>query len=152
MVWLGALRLPQDRPFGTCQVRILIREALLYAAVSAFSLGVDIATLFILVQYFLSPYLLASTVSYSAGLCVGYVLCITAVFKNRRLKRQPLEFAGFAVVGVIGLVINAAVMSFAVGYMGIHYLSAKFSASFVTFTWNFCARRRLLFVLPNATA
>jgi putative flippase GtrA len=129
----------------------LIREALLYTAVSALSLCIDIAILWSLVQYYRLPYLLATTVSYSVGLCLGYVLSITAVFKYRKLKNQPLEFAGFAGVGIIGLAINAAAMSFGVGFLGEHVLTAKCGAALLTFTWNFLARRQLLFVRPNAT-
>ena len=136
---------------GIGQLKSLIREALLYTAVSAFLLCVDIAILWTLVQYFSLSYLLATTVSYSAGMCLGYVLSITAVFKYRRLKSQPIEFAGFTGVGVVGLAINAAAMPFGVGYLGEHFLTAKCGAAFLTFALNFLARRQLLFVRPRAT-
>ena len=131
---------------GDSQVMILIREATLYAAMSAFLLCVDIALLWILVQYFSWPYLLAATVSFSAGILLGYILSVTAVFKYRRLKNQPIEFASFAAVGIVGLAINAAAMSIGVGYLGEHYLAAKCGAACLTFVWNFAARRQLLFV------
>lgn len=101
--------------------------------------------------YFSLPYLPAATISYSIGLLVGYVLSVTAVFKYRRLKSQPLEFVGFAMVGVIGLAINAAAMAFGVGYLGEHYLTAKCGAAALTFVWNFSVRRQLLFALPRAS-
>jgi putative flippase GtrA len=74
-------------------MKILIREALAYAAVSGFALLVDIGILWILVRYFAWPYLLAAAASFSVGLLVGYALSVTAVFKYRRLKSQPLELA-----------------------------------------------------------
>jgi putative flippase GtrA len=111
------------------QVKILIREALLYAAMSAFLLCIDIALLWILVQHFSWAYLGAATVSFSAGILVGYILSVTAVFKFRRLKNQPIEFASFAAVGIVGLAIKAAAMSFAVGYLREHYLAANRAAS-----------------------
>jgi len=147
---LGSLRLPQSANMGDSQVKILIRDALLYAAMSAFLLCVDIALLWILVQYFSWPYLLATTVSFSAGILVGYILSVTAVFKYRRLKNQPIEFASFAAVGSVGLAINAAAMSFGVGYLGEHYSLAKCHAACLSFTWNFAARRQLLFVPSRA--
>jgi putative flippase GtrA len=132
-------------------VKILIREALLYATMSAFLLCVDIAVLWILVQYLLWPYLLAATVSFSAGILVGYILSVAAVFKYRRLKNQPIEFASFAAIGIVGLGINAAAMSFGVGYLGEHYLAAKCGAACLTFVWSFAARRQLLFAPGRAT-
>lgn len=149
---LGSLRLPQSANMDDSQVKILIRQALLYAAMSAFLLCVDIALLWILVQYFSWPYLLAASVSFSAGILVAYILSVTAVFKYRRLKNQPIEFASFAAVGIVGLAINAAAMSFGVGYLGEHYLTAKCGAACLTCVWNFTARRQLLFVPGRAAS
>jgi putative flippase GtrA len=137
---------------GDGKVKILIREALLYTGMSAFLLCGDIALLWILVQYFFWPYLLAATVSFSAGILLGYILSITAVFKYRRLKNKRIEFASFAAVGIIGLLINAAAMSFGVGYLGEHFLAAKCGSACLTFIWNFAARRQLLFVPDRAAA
>jgi len=131
-------------------VKILIREALAYAAVSGFALVVDIGILWILVHYFAWPYLLAAAVSFSAGLLVGYVLSVTAVFKFRRLKNQSLELASFTAIGLVGLGINLAAISFGVRYLGAHYLVAKCGAAALTFIWNFAARRQLLFVQRRA--
>ena len=133
-------------------MRILIREALLYATMSALLLSVDIGFLWMLVQYLSWPYLLAATVSFSVGTLVGYLLSITAVFNYRRLKSQPIEFAGFAAIGIIGLAINAAAISFGVGFLGQHYLVAKCGAACLTFVWNFAARRQLLFVPSRAVS
>ena len=133
-------------------MRTLIREALLYGAMSAFLLCVDIGILWILVQYLSWPYLLAATLSFSVGVFVGYILSVTAVFKHRRLKNPPIEFGSFAAIGIVGLAINAAAISFGVGYMGEHYLVAKCRAACLTFVWNFAARRQLLFVPRRAAS
>jgi putative flippase GtrA len=127
-------------------MKILIQEALRYAAVSACALLIDITILFILVHYFSWWYLGAATASFLAGLLVGYALSVTLVFKYRRLKDWRLEFASFAVIGAGGLAINAAVMSVAVKYLGLHYLIAKCGAAGFTFVWNFVVRRQFLFV------
>jgi putative flippase GtrA len=127
-------------------MRIVIQEALRYAAVSACALIIDIAILFALVHYFSWWYLSAATASFLVGLLVGYALSVTVVFKYRRLEDRRLEFASFAAIGAGGVAINAAAMSFAVKYLGLHYLIAKCSAAGFTFLWNFAARRQLLFV------
>jgi putative flippase GtrA len=151
MAGLGSLRLRQSASMGDGQVKSLIREPLLYAVMSAFLLCVDIALLWILVEYFSWPYLLAAAVSYSAGILIGYILSVTAAFKHPRLKNQSIEFASFVAVGIRGLAINAAAMSFGVGYLAEDYLAAKCGAAWLTFDWKFVTRRQLLFV-PSRTA
>lgn len=133
-------------------MKTLIKEIVLYAGMSAFLLCIDIALLWIFVQYLSLPYLLAATVSFSAGILLGYMLSVTTVFKYRRLKDHPVEFASYAAVGAVGLAINAAAMSFSVGYLGQHYLAAKCGAACLTFVWNFAARRQLLFVPARAVS
>jgi putative flippase GtrA len=127
-------------------MRLVIQEALRYAAVSACAFIVDITILFILVHYFSWWYLGAATASFLAGLLVGYALSITLVFRYRRLKDQRLEFVSFTAIGAVGVAINAAAISFGVKYLGLHYLIAKCGAAGFTFVWNFVARRQLLFV------
>ena len=127
-------------------MRMVIHEALRYAAVSACTFVVDITILFILVHYLSWWYLGAATASFLAGLVVGYALSVTLVFRYRRLKDRRLEFASFAAIGAVGVAINAAAMAFAVKYLGLHYLIAKCGAAGFTFVWNFVARRQFLFV------
>jgi putative flippase GtrA len=127
-------------------MRMVIHEALRYAAVSACTFVVDISILFILVHYLSWWYLGAATASFLAGLVVGYALSVTLVFRYRRLKDRRLEFASFAAIGAVGVAINAAAMAFAVKYLGLHYLIAKCGAAGFTFVWNFVARRQFLFV------
>lgn len=131
-------------------MKILLREALAYAAVSGVALVIDIGILWILVHYFAWPYLLAAVASFSVGLLVGYALSVTAVFKYRRLKSQPLELASFTAIGVVGLGVNVTAISLGVRYWGVHYLVAKCGAAGLTFIWNFAARRQLLFVPRRA--
>jgi putative flippase GtrA len=143
---LEPVRLPKGS-IGTVGImRILIQEALRYAAVSVCALLVDFTILFILVHYFSWWYLGAATASFLAGLLVGYALSVTLVFTYRRLEDRRLEFASFAAIGTVGVAINAAAMSFGVKYLGLHYLIAKGGAAGFTFVWNFVARRQFLFV------
>jgi putative flippase GtrA len=127
-------------------MKIVIQEALRYAAVSACAFMIDFSLLFILVHYLSWWYVAAATTSFLVGLLVGYVLSVTLVFRYRRLNDKRIEFASFAGIGVVGLVINAAVISFGVRILGVHYLIAKCGAASFTFAWNYVARRELLFV------
>jgi putative flippase GtrA len=143
---LEPVRLPQSPPGAAINVKSVIQEGLRYTAVSACALLVDISLLWILVHYFSWGYLAAATTSFLAGLVVGYALSVTLVFKYRRMKDPRVEFASFAGIGAVGVAINAAAISFGVKYLGLHYLVSKCGAAGFTFTWNFLARRQLLFV------
>lgn len=127
-------------------MKVLAQEAIRYAAVSGCALIVDISVLFILVHYLSWWYVAAATASFLVGLSLSYVLSVTLVFKYRRLRDPRVEFASFTAIGVIGLVVNAAAISFGVRIAGLHYLIAKCGAAGCTFVLNFVVRRQLLFV------
>jgi putative flippase GtrA len=128
----------------------LVKEALAYFAVSACALLLDISLLYILVRYFSWWYVAAASASFLAGLLVVYGLSLSLVFKYRRLEDPRIEFATFACIGMVGLVINATIISFGVTFLGLPYLLAKSGAAGFTYIWNFAARRQLLFVQRHA--
>lgn len=128
----------------------VVRDALRYLLVSGCALFVDIGVLWVLVRYFSWWYLAAATTSFLSGIVVAYVLSITMVFDHRRLNDQRVEFLSFAAIGGVGLAINAGVIFMAVGYFGVHYLSAKCIAAGFTFAFNFFARRQFLFIHHSA--
>jgi putative flippase GtrA len=127
-------------------MKTVVREATRYATVSVCAFIIDLTVLFALVHYLSWWYVAAATASFLVGLLVAYVLSVTRVFAYRQLQDSRVEFASFAGIGVVGVGINAAVMSFGVKVLGVHYLLAKCGAAAFTFVWNFAARRQLLFV------
>lgn len=133
-------------------MRTLAREAAGYFGISVIALAVDMGVLALLVHDASLGYLPAACISFCVGLLVSYTLSVSWVFKHRRLSRKPLEFASFAVLGSLGLGVNAMVMSLAVRVGGLHYLIAKGLAAVCTFTCNFIARRQLLFAPRAGTA
>jgi putative flippase GtrA len=143
---LETLRLSYGSPKVAGFMRVVVREALRYTAVSGCAFLIDIIILFVLVHYFSWWYLAAATFSFSLGLLFGYTLSITLVFKYRRVKDRRLEFASFAAIGIVGAAINAAAISFGVNRLGLYYLLAKCGAAGLTFVWGFVTRRQLLFV------
>ena len=129
----------------------LFKEAVGYGLVSAIALAIDAGILFVLVHFFLWWYLAAATVSFTLGVLVAYVLAVTLVFKRRRLDDRRLEFATFAAVGVVGLLLNTAVIYVGVHSFGLDYMIAKAIAACFTFVGNFVARRQLLFARAATT-
>jgi putative flippase GtrA len=129
----------------------LFREALRYAFASGCALLVDVAVLWMLVEYCSWWYLAAATASFLSGMVVAYLMSITLVFTRRRLADRRAEFLSFAAIGAVGLAINASVIFLAVRYLGLFFLAAKGVAAGFTFAFNFFARRQLLFV-PSPAA
>jgi putative flippase GtrA len=127
-------------------MKTFAQEAIRYAAVSAGAFLMDVTVLFVLVHYLSWWYVAAATASFLPGLLVSYVLSVTRVFRYRRLQDPRIEFASFAGIGLVGVGINAAVISFGVKILGVHYLLAKCGAAGFTFVWNFTARRQFLFL------
>jgi putative flippase GtrA len=130
----------------------LLREALRYAIASSCALAVDVAVLWVLVEYCSWWYLAAATASFLSGIAVVYLISITLVFERRRLHDRRAEFLTFAIIGAVGLAINAAVIFLSVRYLALYFLSAKGVAAAFTFAFNFFARRQLLFVPASASS
>jgi putative flippase GtrA len=148
---LEPLRLPKSEITAVENMKTIVQEGMRYAAVSVCALTIDISVLFILVHYLSWWYVAAATMSFLVGLLFGYLLSVTLVFKYRRLEDQRIEFASFAGIGVVGVAINVAAISFGVKILGLHYLIAKCGAAGFTFVWNFIARRQFLFVQRGAS-
>jgi putative flippase GtrA len=130
-------------------LRNALRELWGYALVSGVSLAVDASILWILVNRLAWHYLPASAVSYTAGAGVSYVLSVSFVFHFRNVSRRQLEFVSFVVLGLAGLLVNAAVLSLGITCVGLGLLTAKLVAAICTFTTNFLLRRQLLFAPPQ---
>jgi putative flippase GtrA len=127
-------------------MKIILKEGFGYLVASGCALVVDVAILWILVQYLSWPYLAAATTSFIAGVAVAYTFSVKLVFKQRRLADRRAEFLSFTALGGVGLAINAAMIFFAVKFLGLHYLIAKCIAAGFTFVCNFVSRRQFLFV------
>jgi putative flippase GtrA len=124
----------------------IMREALGYALASLCALLADFAVLALLVQVCGWWYIAAATVSFLSGMLTVYLLSVRFVFKNHRLTDRRAEFVSFGAIGALGLAINVGVIYMLVSRLAIHYLVAKCVAAGFTFTFNFFARRQLLFV------
>lgn len=127
-------------------MKTILKEAVGYGTASVAALAVDLAILWALVHFLSWGYLTAACTSFLAGATVAYALSVKLAFKQHRLRNRRVEFISFVAIGALGLAINTAVMSFAVQYLGLHYLFAKCVAAGFTFMCNFIARRQILFV------
>ena len=128
----------------------VFHESWKYFLVSAVSLALDLAVYWTLVNRAGVHYLVANPVSVSAGLVLNYLLSVTLVFRQRRLKRRHAEFVGFVLIGLAGLAVNEAFIALFVGVFGLGALIGKLGAAGVSFVFNFVARKVLLFSASDA--
>lgn len=128
-----------------------IAEFLRYGAASAVALLVDFATLVLLTELAGVHYLASAAVGFSLGILVAYVLSIRWVFAARRLASVPAESAIFLLIGVTGLVINHIVMFGLTEAAALPYAVSKVGSAGIVFTFNFIARKTLLFRIAAAS-
>ena len=105
----------------------------------------DYGFLFLLTEVFGIHYLLSATISFILGLITNYLLSVVWVFNNRKLANRWAEFGVFAIIGVIGLGLNALIMYLCTDKIGIHYMLSKIISTVIVFFWNFFARKIILF-------
>jgi putative flippase GtrA len=132
----------------------LFGQIVRYILASGVALAIDIGLLLTLVESGLH-YLLANAIAFTAGALIGFLLCITWVFPARRIQHAGLAFGVFALIGLVGLLVNTGVLALAwevldlPGRFGLGprpgLLLCKAAAALVSFAWNFSARKILLF-------
>jgi len=116
-----------------------------YTFVGGAAFVFDFSFLYILTEFMGLHYLLSASLSFLLGLTVNYVLSILWVFSSHALRSRWAEFAVFAVVGIVGLGLNALFMWLFTEVAGLHYLLSKIVSTILVFLWNFFARKVSLF-------
>lgn len=124
-----------------------VQEFIRYAVASAAALALDVGSLWLFVELFQVPYLVSGALAFLVGLTVVYILSVYWVFDARALTSRRAEFMLFALIGVIGLLLNESVLWLLTERFGMFYLFSKFASVVVVFSWNFGARKWLLFRL-----
>lgn len=140
-----------------------------YCFVGGFAFVVDFGVLALLVELFSVPHVVAATISFIAGLAVNYILSTFWIFKKSNVNNRMAEFAVFALIGVVGLLINDGIIWIFQDLLGTnlilggtqaiendevkyyifgtvqYYMVGKIVATAVSFVWNFVARKLILF-------
>jgi len=116
-----------------------------YGFVGGVAFVADYGLLWVLTEKADLQYLVSAAVAFVAGLTVNYLLSNLIVFKTHRLASRWAEFAVFAIIGVIGLGLNEAIMYCCSDLIGIHYMVSKLVSTVTVFFWNFFARKLTLF-------
>lgn len=116
-----------------------------YGFVGGLAFVVDYGTLFCLTHFAGVPYLWSAAVAFILGLLTNYLISISWVFSHTGKMRIWQEFLVFAVIGVIGLALNEAIMYVGTDLMSLHYMVSKLISTGIVFFWNFFARKVLVF-------
>lgn len=122
-----------------------IHEFIRYFVASLVALIIDVGSLWVLTSLLGVPYLLSGAVAFTLGVITVYILSVRWVFSERMVRNPHLEFLLFAGIGLVGLGINELVLWALTSIGGVFYLVSKMASVVVVFSWNFAARKWLLF-------
>lgn len=120
-------------------------QAIRYFFVGGIAFIADYGTYTLLASIIKIYYLIATIIAITIGLTINYIISILWVFDKRLIKNQFLEFISFAVIGLIGLGFNVLLLWFFTEKMHIYHQISKLMASAIVLSWNFLARKFLLF-------
>lgn len=116
-----------------------------YIIVGAIAFIADLTSLFILTDVFGFYYIISASIAFVIGLMINYYLSIKWVFSKRNLSNKWIEFQIFAIIGIVGLFLNALLIWIFTDYIGFFYLYSKIITAILILFWNFTARKIILF-------
>ena len=120
-------------------------QLLRYTFVGGIAYAVDFGSLFFLTDIIKIHYLISAAIAFILGLITNYVLSIFWVFSRRTLTSKQMEFLIFTVIGLVGLGLNEGIIWSFTDLVHFHYLVSKVISAIVVFSWNFFARKKILF-------
>lgn len=123
----------------------IFKEYYKYCIVGVFITGLDFSMLAFQVEILKVYYLLAACLAYILTAAVHYILSANYVFKDSKTPKNFKYFLYFAFLGAIGLGLLEGLMYYFVEKMDMYYLLAKVFATGIIFSFNFTAKKYLIF-------
>lgn len=111
-----------------------------YGVVGVAGTFIDLASLFVFVEYFSIPAIPGSILSFLLAVTNNFILNKIWTFENRSKNYRKL-FLKFLIVSVIGLGLTIASMYVMTLLIGLWYMLAKALTSIIVLTWNFLANK-----------
>lgn len=125
-----------------------VTRFLRFALVGISGTIIDFSLLALFKEIFLLHTAVANTLSYSAGVVNNFILNRRWTFPEARSKHWTVQFAQFALINVIAVIINSLLVTllehpFDQLFQGkiAGYLPAKVIATGIVLVWNFLANR-----------
>lgn len=116
-----------------------------YGLVGGVAFICDFSTLRVATHYLGVHYLISAAGGFFVGLLVNYLLSVRWVFDKSKISSRSVQFGVFALVGVVGLLVNELVMWSLTDGVGLNYMVSKLAATVLVYLWNFSARKVLIF-------
>lgn len=123
----------------------LFYQLMKYGVVGGIAFIVDYGSLYLLTEFAGVHYMLSAAIAFILGLICNYILSTSWVFGESKISNKMAEFIGFAVIGVLGLLLNELIIYVSTDLIGLHYMVGKIISTAIVFFWNFFARRYLIF-------
>lgn len=124
--------------------RNLLTEAGKYLVVGGVCTVLDFGILFALTHWGKMQPVPASLISFMAGTILNYYLCTVWIFKVRSIANRHLEMTYYFIITSVGLGINALLIWICTSHFGYDVILSKLASTFVTYWWNFGARKYFL--------
>lgn len=122
----------------------LLAQFMKFGIVGVMAFVIDYGFMIFLTEVFGVPYLISTTVSFIVSVIFNYFASMRFVFKRKDDMSRKREFIIFAVLSVIGLVINDVFMWLMVDFLYIDYRISKIVVTFIVAVWNFVTRKIFL--------
>jgi putative flippase GtrA len=110
-----------------------------FAGIGAIGTGGHYAILLLLVQVISTDPVFASTVGFTVGALINYILNYRITFSSNKRHRETLT--KFFSVAALGAVINGAIMSVGINMYDVHYLIIQMIATCIVLALNFTANK-----------
>lgn len=126
------------------------KQSIKYLFVGGICTALDFLILFVGVEILYFDYLYVSIISFLCGVILNYFLCTYWIFRVRMINHAAIEFALYVIISLVGLGINTVVIYVSTGMLGLYVMASKLLSAFITYFWNFFARKFLLHYKWNA--
>jgi putative flippase GtrA len=124
-------------------------QAIKYFIVGGFCTILDFALLYLLTVHGGLNYVLSSIISFMSGTLLNYYLCTYWIFNVRVVENRNHELFYYGIITAVGLGINTGLIWLLTEFAGIFFMLSKLMATFVTYWWNFFARKYFLHTIKD---
>ena len=114
-----------------------------YFFVGGIAAGINIGTLYLMVDIFNINYILSNIVGFILGIVVNYSLSKMFVFTDNEDINKIFEIVMYVIIGILGLIFDTFMLWIFTSKIGIYYMISKIISTMLTFVWNFVARKVL---------
>ena len=104
-----------------------------YLFAGGFAFIIDFCALFLLTEYLNLYYLLSAPLAFLLGLIINYLLSIKWVFDKRNINNKSVEFVIFALIGIVGLLLNQVFIWFFTEIIDLYYMLSEIISSGIVF-------------------